>query len=573
MTNEKRTFKKIFSAVLCAAVIGCTAVSLPFVNNDIGMTVSAAQTYGDFEYNINDKGTVTVSKYKGSASSLSIPSQIDGKAVTNIGRFAFLNNSTLKSVTIPDTITDIEGNAFTLCTALAGVNIPSGVESIADTSFSRCKSLTAINTDSGNKIYASNDGILYNTGKARLVICPAGKQGIVSISDGTQEIAAEAFYGCTEVTEINVPDSVKTIGASAFSGCEGLVKIRLSAGLTELAANVLNGCHAIESVTVPEGVTKIGSGAFISCSSLKSVFLPSTLTETGSSIFVRCTSLSQIKLPKNLKAISESAFTSCTSLSEIVLPDGMTGIGNNSFNNCTALKKAYIPESVTSIGSGCFYNCPDLTIYGKTGSRAETYANENSIPFENMTAPLNNTSVINSDIVQVGDKVRISASANGGSGDYKYAYYYKRSSNNTWKILGTEFGTNASVAFAPTAEADFDIKVIVRDSSGNETEKLFSVTAVKTLELTNVSVVGREKINLGTAIPMIGKAVGGKGPFTYAFYFKRSANTNWKLLGEKFTSTASARFRPTATGTYDIRIIVKDSTGKNVTKLYTAIVK
>ena len=186
---------------------------------------------------------------------------------------------------------------------------------------------------------------------------------------------------------------------------------------------------------------------------------------------------------------------------------------------------------------------------------------------------LNNTSVINSDKVQVGDKVRIAASANGGSGSYTYAYYYKRSTNTGWKTLGTEWGTTSSVAFAPTAEADYDIKVIVKDSQGNKAEKLFTVTAFKELELTNVSVVGRTSVNLGTAIPMVGKAVGGKAPYTYSFYFKRSTNTNWKLLGDKFSTTASARFKPTATGTYDIRIDVKDSSGNVVKRLFTATVK
>ena len=184
---------------------------------------------------------------------------------------------------------------------------------------------------------------------------------------------------------------------------------------------------------------------------------------------------------------------------------------------------------------------------------------------------LNNTSVINSDIVQIGDKVRISASANGGDGKYTYAYYYKRSTNTKWITLGTEFGTTSSVAFAPTAEATYDVKVIVKDGEGLTAEKTFSVKSVKELELTNVSVVGRMSVKLGTAIPMIGKAVGGSGePYTYAFYFKRTTNTNWKLLGDKFTETASARFKPTATGTYDIRIIVKDSTGATSTKLFVA---
>ena len=112
-----------------------------------------------------------------------------------------------------------------------------------------------------------------------------------------------------------------------------------------------------------------------------------------------------------------------------------------------------------------------------------------------------NNSTVNKTTVTAGTNVTITSSVEGGTAPYYYAYYYKRSTNTAWKTLGTEFGTNSSVAFAPTAEAYFDIKVIVKDADGNTAEKLFSVQAVAELPLTNVSVVGRTSVNLGTAIP------------------------------------------------------------------------
>ena len=202
-----------------------------------------------------------------------------------------------------------------------------------------------------------------------------------------------------------------------------------------------------------------------------------------------------------------------------------------------------------------------------------------TITVKDPTTPrLNNTSVINSDIVQIGDKIRVAPSANGGSGQYRSAVYYKRSTASTWKTLGTEFGntftsSNSTVALQPTSEGTFDIKVVIKDSDGAIAEQFFTVDVVEELELTNVSVMGRYTVKLGTAIPLIGKAVGGSAPYTYSFYFRRSTNTNWKLLGEKFTDKASARFKPTAKGTYDVRIDVKDSDGSIVKKYFTATVK
>lgn len=181
---------------------------------------------------------------------------------------------------------------------------------------------------------------------------------------------------------------------------------------------------------------------------------------------------------------------------------------------------------------------------------------------------MKNTSVINSDKVQIGDKVRIAASANGGTAPYTYAYYYKRSTNASWKKLGTEWGTNTSVAFAPTAAADYDIKVAVKDSTGQIVEKTFTVTAVEELELTNVSAINCSTLKVGGNVKLTGKAVGGKAPYTYSFAFKRSTNTNFKTIGTPYSGETTAKVKPLATGEYDFRVIVKDDAGTRAAKTF-----
>lgn len=63
-----------------------------------------------------------------SATSFTIPSEVNGKPVTSIFRLAFQNHSTLQSVVIPACVTDLKASCFEGCSALKKVSI--GAESI-----------------------------------------------------------------------------------------------------------------------------------------------------------------------------------------------------------------------------------------------------------------------------------------------------------------------------------------------------------------------------------------------------------------------------------------------------------
>ena len=228
--------------------------------------------------------TVTIKDCKETASgALAIPSIYEGKPVTSIGDWAFYGCTKLTSVTIPDSVTGIgyaafskcgslksidvgEGNteyssedgvlfdknktvlihfpagkgghytipdgvtsigdhAFIKCISLTSVTIPDSVTSIGDGAFSHCISLTSIEAGQGNTEYSSEDGVLFDKNKTRLIQFPAGKSGHYTIPQSVTTIGNEAFSWCTSLTSVAIPESVTSIGNEAFSYCSSLTSI------------------------------------------------------------------------------------------------------------------------------------------------------------------------------------------------------------------------------------------------------------------------------------------------------------------------------------------------------------
>ena len=70
-------------------------------------------------YYIIDSANVGVEKYLGSDTSVKIPNTVRNYTVTEIGEEAFMGNTTVKSVDLPDSITVIHARAFKDCTNLS----------------------------------------------------------------------------------------------------------------------------------------------------------------------------------------------------------------------------------------------------------------------------------------------------------------------------------------------------------------------------------------------------------------------------------------------------------------------
>lgn len=195
-------------------------------------TVSA-ETVADgyFEYTSLGNDCWEVTKYNSSASSATIPDKFRGRPVTSIGDNAFAGKSSLKTVTIPETITNIGANAF-FGTGLTKVAIPSRVEKIGESAFENCTSLSALEF---------RDNVAVNNGVATV--------------GATTEIGNRAFYLCKGLRSIQFSGSVKSIGDNAFSGCAGLGSIVLLPGTTHIGEKAFSQCDSVTMVVIAGTVT------------------------------------------------------------------------------------------------------------------------------------------------------------------------------------------------------------------------------------------------------------------------------------------------------------------------------
>ena len=202
----------------------------------------------------------------------------------------------------------------------------------------------------------------------------------------------------------------------------------------------------------------------------------------------------------------------------------------------------------------------------KLGIRVDTDDNGTYETDLNAVSLLENTSVISAEQIKKGDTVSVTASATGGTGGYSYSVLYKKNSSDNW-ATAQSFDENPAVSIKPTSAGKYDICVKVRDSRGTVEKKYFTLKVTAPLE--NDSTISATSISKGAFVTVKADATGGTGSYEYAVYYKKASSSTW-TTAQSFKTNAKITVTPSGTGSYDICVKVRDSSG-SISKKYFSV--
>ena len=215
-------FNKILAGVLSIIIVGGTVQIYQSDFNNF--TVMADTDDDEQEYTESSLGYFNYWKYSDhilirelnrDVKNVVIPAEIENLPVTIISENAFMNNNSIESVVIPNSVTDIRWWIFAGCSNLKEVSLGKGIETLGGYTFSGCSSLS-----------------------------------FVTIPNSVKIIWEGAFNDCENLSSMNIPNSVETIKASAFNGCTSLKEIVIPKNVALIEDDVFLNCTSLESITI-----------------------------------------------------------------------------------------------------------------------------------------------------------------------------------------------------------------------------------------------------------------------------------------------------------------------------------
>ncbi len=540
-------------------------------------------------------------------------------------RILYVPGGKTGAYTAPATVNAVYDRAFKDATKLTSITFPKNFTSTFDLgyTFYNCASLTSLNFAGSDTSYVTVSGAVLNKDKTKLYYVPNGKTGTYTVPATVTSIDSRAFLNCSKLTGIVLPENLKEISFDT-SGMDSLVSLTIPAGVTSISSNfydkfpnlVISGYEGTEA----EWYSNYHDVKFNKLA--RTITLNKTSVETAAGRTVNLTATLDIDRvsdstitwkSENTKVATVAADGTVTAVAAGVTrvsaatADGKTAYCNILVNapleNLSMLSSESVltGESVTLTGaaSGGVRNYKYAmyarklgaanwtTISGFTTNAAASFTpaeagtyelcikvKDNNSVVENKyftlkaSSALNNTSTVSEDMITLGETLVLFGSAEGGAGSIAYQYQYKEYNDNDWTTI-SDYSANTVAIFKPTAAGSYTFRVNAKDSRDNVVGKEVAVTVSGTLA--NTSTLSADTVMAGKSITVTGSATGGKGGYTYAYYYKQFSQKNWAKIAD-FSASTTAVVTPRSTGAYQVCVKVKDQSGTVVSQYFNLTV-
>lgn len=364
--------KRIFSVVMCLALLAGIVTTAPFTANAVGLNgadVAAAsadstgagtpvgekKTYGIFEYyHTDDNAIIITGTTTYSPNDIIIPETIDGLPVKYLGENSKYYSVTIGRLEIPSTVVDIASNAFNTLKVREPLVLPENVTLHHD-SFSCC-TFSAVYLPLGLRhvpdanLGGFNGGAFSNS-----------KIQAVYFADGTTEVPDRLLTNA-DVKQVDLPSSVTRIGRYAFMGTAKLTNIALPENVT-LCRGAFSGSGLTE-ITLPKGAR----------------FEEPEPDSYNQGIFSDCHDLESITIEDGVEEIVPEMFRNCWNkkLTLVEFPPSVTRVAKDAFASAMYINSVSFYSPTTVIEDYAFGYTDIKVVYGFTGSTAQAFADSRS---------------------------------------------------------------------------------------------------------------------------------------------------------------------------------------------------
>ena len=259
-----------------------------------------------------------------------------------------LKDKTVKSIIVPDYVTNINERVF-------------------------CSSSTLVNITvaQGNKNYKSIDGNLYTIDGGTLIQYAIGKTNIsFIIPDHVTKIASYAFENCNTLYSVTISNNVSEIEDGAFSGCHNLFEVINKSNL-DIVAREGDEHGGVASCAMQ--VHNYSNSSIINDNGVLSIMGPSmdfgyayyvvgyvgeenniiiknpsnTFMIIRGGAFANNNKITSIKI-ENCIYIQYEAFYNCSSLTEVIFCKTPLKIYPDAFKECRNLRRVFLNETENS---------------------------------------------------------------------------------------------------------------------------------------------------------------------------------------------------------------------------------